>query len=138
MKVSTTNFRIPETGSRRSAGKSAVETCLFLVLAYFGMSYGIDWVKEKQESQLTDARLREIAERVVTVTEAAEMAGVQLILANDITGTIDRVSQGETARRGLFAGQYFGVPELEGKAKDAVAEHLRLENGRLVVIVPNP
>ena len=133
MKIKSTSNRIPGTGRPFSAGKSTVEMFLFLVLAYFGVSAGINKVKDFQSQQLTDAKLHDIAERVVFITESAERAGVDLIVDGDITATVERVSQGGTAKYGAFRGQFYGMPELKGKAKDKVTRHLQLHYGQLRV-----
>lgn len=137
MKFNHTKNRIPANGHSIRRDKGTVEKCLFLLVACLGLFYGIDWVDGRQGEKLTAAQLREVATEIVHVAEAAAMGDVYLVVENDITGTIDRIVQGGTAQTGMFAGQYFGLPKLDGRTKDAVAEYLRLEDGRLSVVEPD-
>ena len=56
-----------------------------------------------------------------------------LTVDGDVKATVDRIARGGVADYGAFRGQYFGMPDLEGKAKTGVARHLQFHFDRLTV-----
>ena len=131
MKIKANTTRIPGTGKRFSKGGSLLQTLLFVALAYFGVTTGINWVKESQNAGISDAKAREIAYQAVVMAETAERAGVDLIVEGDIIETVERVATGAYAQGGSFHGQYFGLHGMDTRTQDRVREFLELRQGRL-------
>lgn len=80
-----------------------------------------------------DDELQEIAARMVTTTRYAEQAGVDLVVPNDLDATIETIASGRTAEKGPFAGQFYGVRNLDEVGRREVRDFLILRKGELAL-----
>lgn len=115
-------------------GTISVETALLIVgLCVTGfMARG--WYQEKTGSHWNDDRVAAIATKAVATCQHARLAGIELVRAGDLEGTLERLAVGETAKSGPFTGQQYIVRDLaEPGARERVKSLLNLEGDRLTV-----
>ena len=78
-------------------------------------------------------RLEQVAAKMVRTANYAQQAGVKLVDPSDLEVTIQRLAEGETAKSGPFAGQFYGVRDLDEKGRERVKDFLKIEDGTLAM-----
>lgn len=113
-----------------SKGFSLVE--MLVVIAIIGV---IAAIAVPQISDFTDSantnKTKRNAQNLSSVCSAAQAAGHDFVVAGDKTATITAIVTGATVASGSFAGEFFGVPNMDGTEQTAAAAYLALTNGVL-------
>lgn len=123
-----------QSGVRRSSRRGFTSFDLLLVLTGMWLTWSVvsglahrhligDWDEQ---------RLEKVAARMVAMSRFAEQAGVDLVTPGDLSATIERIAEGETVRSGLYAGQYYGIQELDELGRKRVKSNLKLDEKGLL------
>ena len=120
--------------SRRGIG--TVEVLLLLIGGILAFGWGFNRIKEQTSNTMSDIRMRQVAEEMVKISQAAEIAGVDLVEETSLRQTVDKIDRGATAKYGVFAGQFYGV-KLDPEVKEKVVNFLDIKRGKLAMAEDN-
>lgn len=134
MNRNQTSFRnYRALGSKRGIG--TVEGILLVIGFCFACHYSAAWLANWTGAEWTESRLQALAEKTVFTAKMARQAGVDMVNASDIDGSLRLLGAGETPVGGQFANQTFAVKELaDAKAREKLKRFLKIERGYLVLM----
>ena len=132
MKINLDKFR--KNGVR---GIGALDLLIGLVAAYFVFAFVAGRFQQFKADFHDHHDMISLAQEVVDIAEAAEIAGVDLVVEGQVEKTIDKVARGGTAQFGPCQGQYYGLPDLSDEDRRALKNFLRFEFDRLAVVREN-
>ena len=114
----------------RNHGFSLIEMLMFL--AIMGILLGIALPHMSSANDYRAARDRRNAQELSSFAAATQVAGLNLIVENDVKVTVTNLMRGGIPTTGAFKGHLFVGPRLQPADADAAAAYLRIENGSVI------
>lgn len=123
-----------KSGSGRIHQRGMTSFDLLLVVAGVWIAWSVvsGLVHRHLVGDWDEQRLEKVAARMVAMSRFARQAGVDLVTPGDLNATIERIAEGETVRSGIYAGQFYGIRELDELGRKRVKDYLKLEEGGLL------
>ncbi len=112
-------------------GFSLVE--MLVVIAIIGViaAIAVPQISDFTESAKTNKDKRN-AQNLSSVASAAQAAGHDFVgTETDIATVIGLIVTGSTVSEGSFAGEYFGVPNMDSAEQTGAVKYLDIKNGTL-------
>lgn len=116
---------------RRHHAFTSSELILFVALVVMVTLIVLPLLKSASSTTRT-VEIQRQAKYVASVYATASAAGVNFLAPGDLDQTIANIVVGDTVRGGLFAGEYYGFPELAPEVQEEAKNYLRLEGRELV------
>lgn len=117
-------------------GFSLIEVLMFL--AIMGVLLGIALPHVASANDYRAARDRRNAQELSSFAAATQIAGLNLIVEDNLKVTVTNLMRGGIPTTGAFKGHLFVGPRLEPADADAAAEYLRIENGSVIYRYDRP
>lgn len=122
-------MRISQPTSSKS-GFSLVEVLMFLAIV--GILAGIALPHLASANDYKAARDRRNAQELSSFAAAAQAAGLDLVVENNVTDTVSNLMRGGIPTTGAFKGHLFVGPKLPTLDADAASKYLHIENGAVI------
>lgn len=105
---------------------------MLMTIAILGVLTSLALISLSQiNQQSVETRNRRNAQELAGICTAAQVAGVDFVVAGDLDSTIDNVVSGGIPSEGAFAGRFFGLPGLQPVDRTSAKTYLALDNGAL-------
>lgn len=115
----------------RPSGLTLVELLTMIMIIGLSAAVIVPQLPASNESEVQQLRCRRNAQEIANVFATAQVAGIDFLVPDSLSKTVQNVVTGGTPTEGAFKGQFFGVRGLDEHQVAAVQKYLSLEGNAL-------